>query len=131
MRKTDNIVLLTGWEASLVHYFKEIRSLFGQSFASLHCVVPRNRYDVHGFVERAWNETMIMCMGIHQKSSISLSQEHFTGYINEELQSLERSLDEIRYRIDNTDTVRMLIEGPLERVSGPQHFRLYHGTDNS
>lgn len=60
---------------------------------------------------------MSIVMNLSENSSLETSvEEHFVDYVASEERRLEDSLEQLEYNVKDTDAVRFLVDGPLERV---------------
>ncbi|KAF9072818.1 hypothetical protein BDP27DRAFT_1320047 [Rhodocollybia butyracea] len=84
-----------GWKASMVIYYREIRSTLRAMFSVLQQVSPKNRRP--------------------NSSDFEDCSSYFTEYIEEEKKSLEESLKTTGYKITDDATVRVILDGPLEQ----------------
>lgn len=60
---------------------------------------------------------MSIVISLSESSSLETSvEEHFVDYVASEETRLEDSLEQLEYNVKDTDAVRFLVDGPLERV---------------
>lgn len=86
-------------------------------FALLPRVRPQFRRTAGNVMDWTWDAFVPNTMHLLDVTPANLPDDYFTLYIAEEEQWLSNNLDQIHYDLQESDTVRALIDGPLEHVS--------------
>lgn len=88
-------------------------------FTLLPRVQPQFRQDIDNLMADGWSAVVPNTMHLLDVIPSNLPDDYFAQYIAEEEQWLSNNLNQINYDLQESDTVRALIDGPLERVSEP------------
>lgn len=64
---------------------------------------------------------MPISMGLLDVSPTDLPEDYFSQYVTEKENRLRENLEKIHYDLEESDTVSVVIDGPLERVSSTSH----------
>ncbi|KAF9072823.1 hypothetical protein BDP27DRAFT_1417883 [Rhodocollybia butyracea] len=91
-----------GWKASMVIYYREIRSTLRAMFSVLQQVSPKNRRPVDDYLSYMWSGVMVMTMSLvnlENSPDFEDCSSYFTEYIKEEKRSLEEK--EVSYALSS------------------------------
>jgi hypothetical protein len=95
----------------------QIRRIFGKMMALLPNILPQFKSQVDFYLHSAWNITLSISVGLLDAVPTDLPEDYFSQYVIEKEDRLRKNLEKVHYDLEEPDTIRVVIDGPLERVS--------------
>ena len=96
---------------------EKILHVFKQMFGLLSKILPENRPFAHKYLQQVWKRIYEIISSLHSRHVPYSLEGRFTSYVKSEESRLKANLAEIRYDIDEMDTLK-LVTGPgrIEKV---------------
>lgn len=120
-----------GWQTSAAEYCEKIDDIYAKMFYLVDKVKPMNRRIVDEYLVNVWQVTMAVTFSMRKDRASDALKARFQHWVTAEEDRLKKNLEEIRYDIDSTDTVR-LITGPgrIEMASSSCHINCVFVADH-
>ena len=97
-------------------YCKKIEEIWDVIIRLSDEVLPENRSEVNSYIS-LWDYVMVWVKSIKRDEGTEALRERFDSHVATEEERLRRNLEDIKYDIDSTDTVRLIAgNGRLETV---------------
>jgi hypothetical protein len=111
-----------GWQIWSTKYCVEIEDIFHQMSLlkdSVGIIMPGNRGYINSYIDVIWDVVTALTSSIDRYDAApSWLMEKYKAYNERQEEVLAKRLEEIRYDIDDIDTVRLIVGGdPIEKVS--------------
>ena len=99
-------------------YCVKIEEIFDAMIHLSYEVLPENRRSVNDYIQEAWQHVASFTRSIEKdEEGTAELRSQFESYVAAEEARLQRNFEAIRYRIDGSDTVRLVSgEGRPEAV---------------
>jgi hypothetical protein len=102
----------------MVQSRKAINSMLDEMISLIPALLPENRYSARRYLEVNWERIVIVTSSLEAKWTSEFLEEKFKDYIQSEEDRVRQSLVNIKYKIEDADTL-FLIAGPgcIEKVN--------------
>ena len=98
-------------------YCVKIREIIDAMIRLAPEVLPENQESVNYFINMTWNRVKVFVQSIKGGEGTEELWLKFKPYVAAEEARLQRNLEDLRYQIDGSDTVRVISgEGRIETV---------------
>lgn len=99
-------------------YCVKIEEMFDAMIRLAHEVLPENRLPVSCYINTVWRFVMAFAQSIKKEDGTEGLRSKFEPYITAEEARLQRNFEDIKYQIDDSDTLRVVAgEGRAEAVT--------------
>ncbi|OCH83958.1 hypothetical protein OBBRIDRAFT_840073 [Obba rivulosa] len=100
-----------GWQMTATVYLTKIRSVLANMLDIIPHMLPRNRNFVDEYFDIVYRTLLPFLASLETCSVPSALLQRFQGYMDLEEKRIEQNLEEVRYNVDATDTLRVNIVG--------------------
>lgn len=109
----------------MVQQRRAIKKILDEMFFILPWLCPENRASAREYLSEIWIIVMSLVTSFEGRHQYSVFlQEKFGGYIAKEEERIKRNLEQVKYRIDDVETLYMIAGfGRLEKVVTNCHMR--------
>lgn len=98
-------------------YCVQIEETFDAMIHLANRVLPENRRTVERYIQRVWSMVTAFAQSIKREEGTDKLRFKFESHVTAEEARLRRNLEDVKYRIDGSDTFRVIAgEGRLETV---------------
>ena len=98
-------------------YCVKIEEIFDAMIRLAYEVLPENRRLVHGYTATAWHFVTVFVQSIKREKGTEDLRTKFESHVAAEEARLQRNFEDLKYRIDDSDTLRVIAgEGRIEMV---------------
>src|SRR5258708_175978 len=98
-------------------YCVKIEEIFDAMIRLSDEVLPENLPAVYKYIDTVWRQVTVFVQSIEREEGTEELRSRFKPHVTAEESRLRRNFEEINYRIDGSDTVRIVSgEGRLETV---------------
>ena len=98
------------------NYCKKIEEIFDAMIRLADEVLPENRRGVNEYIWNVWMEATIFARSIKWEEGTNEFRTKFQPHVDAEEERLRKNLDDIKYKIDSYDSVRLISHGRIEAV---------------
>ena len=100
-------------------YCVKIEEIFEAMISLSDQVLPENRQAARGYIDEVWKQVTTFVQSIEREEGTEQLRCKFESHVAAEESRLGRNFEDINYRINGSDTVRVVSgEGRLETVMG-------------
>lgn len=89
-------------------YCKKIEEIWDAIIRLSDEVLPENRSEVNSYISLQWDYVMLWVKSIKRDEGTEALRERFDSHVTTEEERLRRTLEDIKYNIDSSDTVRLI-----------------------
>ena len=98
-------------------YCEKIEEIFDAMISLAYEVLPENRNGANSYIATVWQDVTIFMQSIQRENGTEELRTKFESHVAAEEAKLQRDFEDIKYSIDNYDTVQLIAgEGRLETV---------------
>lgn len=98
-------------------YCAKIEGIFNAMIRLSGEVLPENRQAVYNYIDQTWRTITVYVQSIEREEGTEELRQKFDFHVAAEESRLRRNFDDISYRLDSPDTVRLVSgDGRLETV---------------
>ena len=98
-------------------YCVKIEEIFDAMIRLAYEVLPENQEAVREYIHPVWQMATVFVQSIKRGEGTEDLRSKFESYVTAEEKRLLRNFEEIKYRVDNSDTVRVIAgESRVETV---------------
>ena len=102
------------------NYCEKIEEIFDAMIRLSDEVLPENRKEVNEYISYVWEEVTIFARSIKWEKGTEDLRTKFQSYVAAEESRLQKNLEDIKYDIDSSDSVRLISgHGRIETVWSP------------
>lgn len=92
-------------------YCIQIEELFDAMTCLAHEVLPENRPAVDNYINTAWRLIAVFVQSIKREEGTEELRSKFGSYVAAEEARLRRNFEDIKYRVEDSDTLRIIAGG--------------------
>ena len=98
-------------------YCVKIEEIFDAMIRLAYEVLPENRQVVNYYISATWHTVTVFVQSIKREKGTKDLSSKFKSHVTTEETKLRRDLEVLNYRIDNSDTLRVIAgDGRIEMV---------------
>lgn len=106
-----------GWQITCTAYCIKIEEVFDGMIRLSSEVLPENRRFVRYYIHKAWKMMTVFVQSIKREEGLEELGVKFEPYVTAEEARIRRNLEDVKYRIDGSDTFQVIAgEGRIEMV---------------
>jgi hypothetical protein len=110
--------LFPGWQMTCTTYCTKIEEVFDAMIHLASRVLPENRRLTNIYITAVWHFIMVFVQSIEREEGTQQLRSKFQSHVTAEETRLRQNLEEIKYVIDDSDTLRVIAgEGRIEMAS--------------
>ncbi|KAF9781672.1 hypothetical protein BJ322DRAFT_1161455 [Thelephora terrestris] len=112
-----------GWQMTCTAYCVKIEEIFDAMISLSSEVLPENKQAINKYVDAIWRPVTIFVQSIEREEGSEELRSKFEPHVTAEESRLRRNFEVLNYRIDSSDTVRVISgEGRLETTLFPMFY---------
>lgn len=92
-------------------YCVKIEEIFDSMTCLAHEVLPENRLAVDNYINTAWHFITVFAQSIKSEEGTEDLRSKFEPYVAAEEARLRRNFEDIKYRVEDSDTLRVIAGG--------------------
>ena len=108
-------------------YCVQIEEIYDAMIRLAYEVLPENRRVVNAYINITWHVVTVFVQSIKREEGTGELKSKFGSHVAAEEARLRRNFEDINYRIDSSDTFRVIsAEGRIEMVSKAVYDAIPH-----
>jgi hypothetical protein len=106
-----------GFNMAMVQQRNAINEMLNEMLSLVPLLLPENKHDARKYLESSWEKIVTVTASLESKWSSEFLEKMFKDYIQDEADRIRRNLEDVKYKIDEVDTL-YLVTGPdcIEKV---------------